>query len=150
MKAGYHKSKDDCVPTITLLKFPAKDPFIKSLIEKIEKSSENPDDVCQYQKLFQKQLKTKKYKYLKDYVKSPITFCGINWFSCKEMYKDVGVFQDKYGVIPVPVSNIFKQGCAIHFWNNISYNRCNIDFDKAENGSVYQILCERYKDIIIN
>lgn len=149
LKAGYHKKNEDFVPTITLLKFPAKDPFIKLLIQKIDKTIKNSDDVCQCQKLFQRQLKTQKYKYLNEYVKRPISFCGINSFSCKEMYKDVGIFQDKYGVIPLPVSNIFKHGIAIHFWNNISHNKFKISFDKAENGSVYQILCERYKNIII-
>ena len=143
-KSGAYKSKLDYKPNIGFLKFPPKDLFLKDLIDTIESTIVNPDDPNQFMKIFQKKLQSKAFSYLNKYVKEPIRFCPVPWWVAHEMYKDIGVFSVKYAVMAPTVSMALEQSTTIHMWNNFSYNKHKIDFEKAHPQSLYGILKKRF------
>jgi hypothetical protein len=144
MQSGPFKSLDNCVPNIGILKFPPYHPFMAKLINIIETKIVNDVDVCQFQKIYQKQLKTKRFQYLNHCVKKPRTYCGIPWWNAAEIYQDVGVYTDKYKVPTPSVTLLLKYSTCIHLWNNISNNKYEIDFKNPIKGSVYHILRQRF------
>ena len=141
---GAFKSKLDYKPNIGILKFPPKHEFLKDLIDTIESTIVDYEDPNQFMKLFQKKIQTKKNSYINKFVKDPIRFCGVPWWVCEEMYKDIGVFSIKYGVMAPTVSMVLEQSTTIHLWNNFSYNKHKIDFEKAHPQSLYGILKKRF------
>lgn len=143
-KTGAFKSNADYKPNIGILKFPAKDPFLGELVKHIESTILDPDDCLQFMKIFQKKLQLKKYKFLNKFVKEPAVYCGVPFWSCAEMYKDVGLFNIKYGVLSPSVTMLLQNATCIHFWNNFSYNKHSIDFSSAHDDSLFSILKNRY------
>ena len=130
--SGAFKSHLPYVPNIGVLRFPKGDQFLENLIFRIENSfkiAKNLDNMI----VFRKKLKTHEYF---DLVARPEVFCGLDWWSCKESYYD-NKYKVKYAVEPKTNDWIIENAIGVHLWNNFTYNKHAIDFEKIHPESLY-------------
>ena len=133
--SGAFKSHLPYVPNIGVLRFPKGDQFLENLIFKIENSfkvAENLDNMI----VFRKKLKTHEYF---DLVSDPLDYCPLPWWSCKESYYD-NKYKIKYAVETPSNDWMIENAIGIHLWNNFTFNKHSIDFNKIHNQSLYQKL----------
>ena len=143
-QTGAFKSIEDKKPNIGILKFPPKHSLMEELIKQIESVPVDSTDANQFMKLFQKKLKLKKYSYLTKFIKDPMRFCPLPWWTADELYKDIGVYKVKYGVFAPTATMALENATTIHLWNNFSYNKHKIDFKNAHEQSLFGILMKKF------
>ena len=132
---GAFKSHLPFVPNIGVLRFEKGDQFLENVIFKIEHTFK-PAEFCDNMKIFRNLLK--KHEYF-DLVSDPLKFCPLPWWSCKESYCD-NKYKIKYGV-ETPSNNLMiENAIGIHLWNNFTFNKHSIDFNKIHSESLYQKL----------
>tara|TARA_R110002051_G_scaffold313154_1_gene388954 strand:+ start:4039 stop:5535 length:1497 start_codon:yes stop_codon:yes gene_type:complete len=146
MQKGAFKSYDDSKPNIGLLKFQPNNLFFKELINFLETKIPNFDKPNEFMDIFRKKMNKSP---LKKYMVEPLFCCPTTWWNVVDMYKDVGVYDLKYGVTPPTLTTILEQSTCCHFWNNFTHNKHQIDLDKAEEGSLYKILLNKYNHVLI-
>jgi len=134
-KAGAFKSALPYVPNIGVLKFPVGDQFLENLIFKIE-NSKKKIEFCDNMIVFRKLLK--KHEYF-DLVSDPLKYCPLPWWSTKESYYD-NKYKIKYAVETPSNDCMIENAIGIHLWNNFTFNKHSIDFNKIHNQSLYQKL----------
>jgi len=97
-------------------------------------------------KFFHKRVVMDKYR-LTSYIENPIFCCPVPWWNTTQLYKNVNLFNFKYNVHTPPKSNIIQASTCIHLWHNFSINKHKIDFDNAEEDSLFRILLDKYDHI---
>ena len=110
--------------------------FLTDLINKIDMCKA---EFCDNMKIFQNLLKTKRYQYLNDYVLEPDVLCPVPWWNCDNIYYDNG-YKEKYNVKPPTNNQILNGAIGVHMWNNFTYNKNKINFDRVNpNGLYYKL-----------
>ena len=144
MNSGAYKSQLPYICNIGVLRFPRHDQILKRIIDKIE-SNNNTAEFCDNMKIFRKIIKNTEYS---KFVKDPSLFCPISWWDAKEFYYDIE-YKTKYAVKPLSNDIVLNNSIAVHAWNNFTYNRHCIDFNKIEKHSMYNrlkiIIFDKYK-----
>ena len=137
MKSGAYKSHRDNVANIGVLKFKKKNnEFLKKVIDKIY-DSKRKAEFCDNMRLFQRQIKDSgEYD---NYVVAPRVYCPIPWWQCREQYYKTE-YKKKYDVETPTNDFIIRTASGIHLWNNFTYNKHKIDFNKILDNSMYSLL----------
>ena len=136
MKSGAYKSHRDMVANIGVLKFNKNNEFLKEVIDKIY-DSKRKAEFCDNMRLFQKQIRNSgEYD---NYVVPPRIYCPIPWWQCREQYYNID-YKIKYDVETPSNDYIINSACGIHLWNNFTYNKHKIDFNKIKTNSIYDSL----------
>tara|TARA_R110000764_G_scaffold35138_1_gene78450 strand:- start:2327 stop:3793 length:1467 start_codon:yes stop_codon:yes gene_type:complete len=134
-QSGAFKSALPYVPNIGVLTFPVGDQFLENLIFKIE-NSKKKIEFCDNMIVFRKLLK--KHEYF-DLVSDPLDYCPLPWWSSKESYYD-NKYKEKYSVETPSNDLMIENAIGIHLWNNFTFNKHAIDFNKIHTESLYQKL----------
>jgi len=136
MRSGAYKSHRESVANIGVLKFNKNNLFLKELIDKIY-DSKRKAELCDNMRLFQKQIKNSgEYD---NYVVAPRIYCPIPWWQCREQYYNKD-YKMKYAVETPTNDYIISSAYGIHLWNNFTYNKHKIDFNKIMDKSIYNTL----------
>lgn len=136
MKSGAYKSHRDNVANIGVLKFKKNDELLKKVIDKIYENKRKAE-FCDNMRLFQKQIKNSgEYD---NYVVAPRVFCPTPWWQCREQYYNRD-YKKKYDVETPSNDYIIQTANGIHLWNNFTYNKHKIDFNKIVEKSIYDML----------
>ena len=145
IQRGAMASKDPSVYQICVLKAPKGSEFFRGLYEKCKKSQtrygKTNKDNCKYMRIFREAVKA--YEYEK-YVKSPETFCNLDWWYAKDAFLPKEEYVEKYGVKPQPMSSMFEN-YTIHLWRNLVKNKYKLDVNKKYNE---KCLWEKIKNFI--
>ena len=138
MRSGAYKSHRESVANIGVLKFNKNNLFLKELIDKIY-DSKRKAEFCDNMRLFQKQIKNSgEYD---NYVVAPRIYCPIPWWQCREQYYNKD-YKMKYAVETPTNDYIISSAYGIHLWNNFTYNKHKIDFNKIMDKSIYKTLTD--------
>ena len=138
-QSGAFKSKLTFVPNIGVLRFPPGDQFLENLIFKIEHKLK-PAEFCDNMIVFRKLLKNHQYF---NNISPPNMYCPLPWWNCKEMYYS-DHYPIKYDVKNMTNKEMLKSSIALHFWNNFTHNKHNIDFNNINPDSLYNILLKLF------
>ena len=133
IQKGAYAMKVPSVYQICVLKAPKKSAFYKELFEtcmETQNKGKNKDKI-KYMRIMRKTID--KYNY-KKYVKSPQTFCHLDWWYAKDAFLypikgEKDKFADKYGVKAKPLGEMFTQTYAIHYWRNLVTNKYKLDLN---------------------
>lgn len=139
MQSGAFKSFQPIVPNIGVLRFPKEDPFLKSLIDKIEKRTKVAV-FCDNMKIFRKEIIKTDYPIM-----PPEMFCPVDWWNYKDIYYSE-IYKEKFNVEPISNSDILTKSVAVHLWNNFTFgggNRTAIDWNTINPNSLYSTLFTR-------
>ena len=134
MSAGAFKSKKSLTPNIGLLRFPPSHPVIESTIKKIENKlsiSTGTDNMNIFKKFVN--------KFMEEHVSPAEHFCPVPWWQTKELYYSDN-YLIKYGVTTPDNKTILNNCYGIHCWNNITFNKHNIIFNKCHVNSLYTMI----------
>ncbi len=141
-QSGAFKSKQKKIANIGLLRLPKNDYLLKEVIKKIEAKKEFKSDLDNMV-IFRETLKKPRFVNYNRYVAEPHEYCPVNWSFCKEIYyndeEELKQFQ-KYGV---GIYENWKKSVGVHMWNNFSYNKHKIDFNKIHPKSIYAWLSKQ-------
>lgn len=128
-KGAYRNRHHKYLPHNGILKAPAKSDFYKELFETSyhhHKTRVNKDKL-KYMRIMRELID--KYDYHK-YVKSPKTFCHLDWWNAKEAFMNVPKFPSKYGVKGSSLRSFnSKNVYCIHFWRDIVRNKKKLDLN---------------------
>mgnify|MGYP003672719107 CR=1 FL=1 len=133
-RSGAFKSKLDYVPNIGVLRFTKGHQLLDAVITKIENKLK-PSEFCDNMNIFRKLV----VKQTDIEIARPEVFCGLDWWNCKDSYYN-GNYKTKYAVEPKTNEWLVANACGIHLWNNFTYNKHDIDFNKIHPKSLYTIL----------
>jgi len=130
IQKGAYAMKVPYVYQICILKAPVGSPFFKELYHKCrikqERYGVKNKDKTKYMRIFRELVD--KYNYSK-YVKSPETFCNLDWFYAKDCFLPKESYVMKYGVEPQSQDSMFDN-YGIHLWRNLVKNKYNLDVNK--------------------
>ena len=133
-KSGAFKSAKSFTPNIGLLRFPPSHPCIESTISKIENKlsvSTGTDNMNIFKKFVN--------KFLEEHVSPAEFYCPVPFWQTKELY-----YNDNYNIkyaVTTPDNKTILDNCyGIHMWNNLTYNKYNIDFGKIHTNSLYTMI----------
>jgi len=141
IQKGAYKMKEPFVANIGVLKAPQYSSFYKELYEKCLKHSKRNTnkDKIKYMRFLRQMIK--KYNY-ENFVKSPASFCPVDWWNTREIFKNIKYYPLKYGVEGYPINRLFLDDVySIHIWRSIAKHKKKLDFDKKyPQNSLYEIL----------
>jgi hypothetical protein len=128
-KGAYRNRHHKYLPNNAILKAPIKSDFYKELFEKsynYQHCHKNKDRI-KYLRMMRKLIE--KYDYNK-YVKSPKTFCHLDWWNAKEGFMDMKEFPSKYGVEgSTLLSFLSNEVYCIHFWRGLVRDKKKLDLN---------------------
>ena len=133
-KSGAFKSAKSFTPNIGLLRFPPSHPCIESTIKKIENKlsvSTGTDNMNIFKKFVN--------KFLEEHISPAEFYCPVPFWQTKELYYSDN-YNIKYGVMTPNNKEILDNCYGIHLWNNLTYNKHNIDFGKIHQDSLYTMI----------
>ena len=133
-QSGAFKSAKTYTPNIGLLRMPPAHPCIESTIKKIENKlsiSSGTDNMVIFKKFVN--------KFMEEHISPAEHYCPVPFFQTKEMY-----YNDSYKVkydVETPDNKTILNNCyGVHLWNNITYNKHNIIFNKCHVNSLYTMI----------
>ncbi len=130
IQEGLMKLKEPYVYQICVLKGPKGSKFFKELYEKCmtkqKVSGHKNKDKTKYMRIMRDLVD--EYDYSK-YVKSPETFCNLDWWYAKDAFMPLEKYRPKYGVKPQNLKNMFTKTYTIHLWRNLVTNKYNLDLN---------------------
>ena len=133
-KSGAFKSVKSFTPNIGLLRFPPSHPCIESTISKIDNKL-SPSTGTDNMNIFKKFVN----KFLPEHISPAEFYCGVPFWQTKEIY-----YSDSYNIkysVETPDNKTILDNCiGLHLWNNITYNKHNVDFGKIHPQSMYKML----------
>lgn len=131
IQKGAYASKAKSVYQICILKAPIGSPFFKELyhkcIMKQERYGVNNKDKTKYMRVFRDLVHDYQFEH---YVKSPETFCNLDWWYAKDCFLPKETYVMKYGVEPKPIDSMFEN-YGIHLWRNLLTNKYRLDVEKG-------------------
>ena len=139
-QSGAYKNQLKEIANIGVLKFPRKDPFLKFIIDKIEKSKskskKNQKNMFHFQDAIHKNLDFEEYK---KYIAPARYYCPVNYCNVKELYYG-NEFKSKYSKDITSKDDILCKSYSIHLWENLSLHKYKIDFSKVSNTSLWSTI----------
>ena len=139
-QSGAFKSIDTKIAQIAVLRMPKGCEILKKIIDKInEKGIENAK-FCDNMIIFRKIINKSFYK---KFIVDPEVFCPIPWWNADDIYKS-NHYKTKYNVEVKDNEWILANSTAVHFWNNFTYNKHDIDFARIKDDSIYNRLFHKY------
>ena len=135
-QAGAFKSTLDYVPNIGVLKFEKNNKVLEKVIMKIENNKKKDDKITKNMTIFRNIIKKTDYS-----IERPEVFCPVPWWNVEQIYYD-DKYTTKYAVKVLENDDIINNSVGIHFWNNFTYNKHNIDFNNIHPNSLYKRLCD--------
>lgn len=135
---GAYKRKIESIPNIGVLRFPKGDKLLKEVIAKIEKSRSKSTKCQKNMFIFQDAILKRNVEYL-EHVSLPEEYCPVNWANVKEQYFN-NTFTSKYGQKVNQIEDILLNSIGIHLWENLTFNKYNIDLEKSHKNSLWNIL----------
>ena len=133
-QSGAFKSANSYTPNIGLLRMPPGHPVIESTIKKIENKlsvSTGTDNMVIFKKFVN--------KFMEEHISPPEHFCPVPFWQTKQLYYNDN-YLIKYGVNTPDNKTILNNCYGVHLWNNITYNKHNIDFGKIHINSLYTMI----------
>jgi len=133
-QSGAFKSAKTYTPNIGVLRFPPAHPCIESTIKKIENklsTSTGTDNMVIFKKFVN--------KFLGEHVSPAEHYCPVPFWQTKELYYSDN-YLIKYGVNTPNNKHILDNCYGVHMWNNITYNKHNIIFNKSHINSLYSMI----------
>ena len=140
-KGAYRTRDRDFVPNIGVLRLPKDSQLMKKTLDQ-KISWDSKSRVNKFMLKFQK-IVMKNQDYL-NYVARPNDYCPVSWCNSKELYYKGALVDGKYGIKQYSIDNIIKNAYGVHLWNNFTYNKHKIDFDKVHPLSMWSHLV-KYK-----
>ena len=131
---GYTK-----IPNIGVLRLPSSHPLMeKSLKQTIKWNDKSRCNkfMLKYQKILRANEEWMKY------VAEPDVYCPVSWCNAKELYYGNIIKSDKYGIKQLGKFDIINDSIGVHLWNNFTYNKHKINFNKIHPGSLFNELRE--------
>tara|TARA_R110000765_G_scaffold81978_1_gene160113 strand:- start:567 stop:1190 length:624 start_codon:yes stop_codon:yes gene_type:complete len=133
-QSGAFKSVKSFTPNIGLLRFPPSHPCIESTISKIENKL-SPSTGTDNMVIFKKFVN----KFLEEHISPAEHYCPVPFFQTKEIY-----YSDSYNIkysVETPDNKTILDNCyGVHMWNNLTYNKHNIIFNKCHVNSLYTMI----------
>ena len=130
IQKGAYAMKVPYVYQICILKAPIGSPFFKVLYEKCRKkqvvSGHKNKDKTKYMRVFRDLVRD---YGLENYVKSPETFCNLDWWYAKDCFLPKETYVMKYGVEPKSIESMFEN-YGIHLWRNLVTNKYKLDVER--------------------
>lgn len=136
-KGAYKTVGRTKVPNIGVLRLPKNSELMRSsLDQKINWNSKSR--VNKFMLKYQKILRSNE-DYMK-HVVEPNVYCPVSWCNSKQIYYNDEIPSGKYGIEQLSIPHILNESVGIHLWNNFTYNKHKIDFDKVHQSSLFSIL----------
>lgn len=135
---GAYKSHKIEIANIGVLRFPANDPLIYSVIKKIDNSKAKTSKLQKNMFYFQKTLYNDFPEYIEN-ISPAWHYCPANYNNVKCIYYS-NLFNPKYGQIVNQPDWILEHSYCCHLWENLSIHKHNIDFEKIKNDSLFMKL----------
>tara|TARA_R110001606_G_scaffold59566_1_gene141373 strand:- start:4932 stop:5738 length:807 start_codon:yes stop_codon:yes gene_type:complete len=140
-KGAYKTKGRTMVPNIGVLRLPKDSELMRiTLDQKISWTSKSRVNkfMLKYQKLLRKNE-----DYMK-FVAEPNVYCPVSWANSKQLYYLDEIPSGKYGIDQMSINDIINNSIGVHLWNNFTYNKHKIDFNKVHQLSLFSKLL-KYK-----
>jgi len=140
-KGAYKTIGRTLVPNIGVLRLPIN----SKLMELTLKQKINWNDKSRVNKFMLKYQKILRAceEYMK-FVAEPNVYCPVSWANSKQIYYNDEIPNDKYGIKQLSIDEIINNSIGTHLWNNFTYNKHKIDFNKIHSQSLFSKLL-KYK-----
>jgi len=132
---GAYKSSKIEIANIGVLRFPPNDPFLYSVIKKIDTNKSKSTKVQKNMFYFQKTLYKNFPQYI-EHIAPAWHYCPANYNNVKCIYYS-NLFNPKFGQEVNQPDWIIDNSYAVHLWENLSIKKYSIDFNKIKFDSLF-------------